>query len=66
MIEPTESESRETLDAFCDALIQISKEAQEQPDLLLSAPHNTVVTRVNETYAARHLVTSQRDKKETG
>ena len=66
MIEPTESESKETLDAFCDALIKISNEAQEQPDLLLSAPHNTVVTRVNETYAARHLVTSQRDKKENG
>lgn len=63
MVEPTESESKETMDAFCDALIKISQEAKENPDLLLSAPHNTVVTRVDGTYAARHLVTSHRDKK---
>jgi len=65
MVEPTESESKETMDSFCDALIKISQEAKENPDLLLSAPHDTVVTRVNETYAARHLVTSHRDKKGT-
>jgi glycine dehydrogenase subunit 2 len=53
------------MDLFCDALIKISQEAKENPDLLLSAPHDTVVTRVNETYAARHLVTSHRDKKGT-
>lgn len=65
MVEPTESESKETMDAFCDALIKISQEAKENPELLLSAPHSTVVTRVNETYAARNLVTSHRDKKGT-
>lgn len=65
MVEPTESESKETMDAFCDALIKISQEAKENPELLLSAPHDTVVTRVNETYAARNLVTSHRDKKGT-
>jgi glycine dehydrogenase subunit 2 len=65
MVEPTESESKETMDSFCDALIKISQEAKENPDLLLSAPHDTVVTRVNETYAARHLITSHRDKKGT-
>ena len=63
MVEPTESESKETMDAFCDALIKISQEAKEHPELLLSAPHDTVVTRVDSTYAARHLVTSHRDKK---
>lgn len=63
MVEPTESESKETLDAFCAALIKISQEAKEQPELLKSAPHTTIVRRVNEVYAARNLVTSQRDKK---
>ncbi len=63
MVEPTESESKETLDAFCDALIKISQEAREHPELLKTAPHTTVVTRVNEVYAARNLITSQRDKK---
>jgi glycine dehydrogenase subunit 2 len=63
MVEPTESESKETMDSFCDALIKISQEAKEHPDLLLSAPHDTAVTRVDSTYAARHLVTSHRDKK---
>lgn len=65
MVEPTETESKETMDAFCDALIKISQEARENPELLQSAPHDTVVTRVNETYAARNLVTSHRDKKGT-
>jgi glycine dehydrogenase subunit 2 len=65
MVEPTESESKETMDSFCDALIKISQEAKEHPDLLLSAPHDTVVTRVDGTYAARHLITSHRDKKGT-
>jgi glycine dehydrogenase subunit 2 len=65
MVEPTETETKETMDAFCDALIKISQEAKEHPELLLSAPHDTVVTRVNETYAARNLVTSHRDKKGT-
>lgn len=63
MIEPTESESKETMDEFCDALIHISQEAQEHPELLRTAPHITPVTRVSETYAARNLITSHRDKK---
>ncbi len=63
MIEPTESESKETMDAFCDALIHISEEAREHPELLQTAPHITPVTRVSETYAARNLITSHRDKK---
>jgi glycine dehydrogenase subunit 2 len=53
MIEPTETESKETLDAFIDTLIQIVKEAEEQPDLLLNAPYDTVVRRLDETRAAR-------------
>ncbi|MCL6449709.1 MAG: aminomethyl-transferring glycine dehydrogenase subunit GcvPB [Acetobacteraceae bacterium] len=53
MVEPTESESRETLDAFADALIQIAREAKDQPDLVKSAPHVTPVGRLDEVLAAR-------------
>ncbi|PRR73299.1 aminomethyl-transferring glycine dehydrogenase subunit GcvPB [Neomoorella humiferrea] len=56
MIEPTETEPKETLDAFCDALIAISKEAVANPDLLHSAPHNTPVRRLDEVGAARNPV----------
>lgn len=45
MIEPTETETKETLDAFADALIAISKEAEENPDQVLEAPHETVISR---------------------
>ena len=53
MIEPTESESKETLDAFIDAMIQIAKEAEENPEIVQEAPHTTVVKRLDETKAAR-------------
>ena len=53
MIEPTETESKETLDYFCDTLIQIAKEAEEDPDKVLEAPYNTVIDRLDETTAAR-------------
>jgi glycine dehydrogenase subunit 2 len=53
MIEPTESESKETLDQFIDAMIQIAREVEETPEVVLEAPHNTVVKRMDETMAAR-------------
>ncbi len=53
MIEPTETESKETLDAFVEAMIQIAREAEEHPTILFSAPHIKAVTRPNETLAAR-------------
>ncbi|WP_214480235.1 aminomethyl-transferring glycine dehydrogenase subunit GcvPB [Bacillus sp. SM2101] len=53
MIEPTETESKETLDAFIDAMIQIAKEAEENPEIVQEAPHTTVVKRLDETIAAR-------------
>ena len=56
MIEPTETESKETLDEFIQAMIQISKEAVEDPQLLKDAPHNTIVSRPDETKAARNPV----------
>ncbi|MFJ7927969.1 aminomethyl-transferring glycine dehydrogenase subunit GcvPB [Peribacillus sp. NPDC096448] len=53
MIEPTETESKETLDAFIDAMIQIAKEAEETPEIVQEAPHTTVIKRLDETLAAR-------------
>jgi glycine dehydrogenase subunit 2 len=53
MIEPTESESRETLDEFVTAMKKILKEAREQPELVKTAPHHTRVSRLDEVRAAR-------------
>ena len=55
MIEPTETESKETLDAFCKALAQICEEAKVEPELLQNAPSTQVVTRLDEAYAAKTL-----------
>lgn len=56
MIEPTETESKETLDAFIEAMIQIAKEAEEEPEIVQEAPHTTVVKRLDETLAARNPI----------
>ena len=56
MIEPTETESLETLDEFIDALKIIAKEAKEDMSILKNAPHSTVVRRPDETKAARNIV----------
>ena len=56
MIEPTETESRETLDRFANALLQIADEARNNPELLLTAPHVTPSARLDEVQAARQLV----------
>src|SRR5271156_1360298 len=56
MIEPTESESKEELDLFIDAMRQIAREAEENPELVLSAPHATRISRLDETRAARNPV----------
>ncbi|SDY55581.1 glycine dehydrogenase subunit 2 [Evansella caseinilytica] len=53
MIEPTETESKETLDEFIEAMIQIAKEAEENPEIVQEAPHQTVIDRLDETTAAR-------------
>jgi glycine dehydrogenase subunit 2 len=54
MIEPTETESKRTLDAFIAAMKEIAREADENPEMLRAAPHNTPVKRLNEAIAARH------------
>ncbi len=56
MIEPTETESKETLDAFIAAMKTIAKEARENPDKLKNAPHSTLVRRPDETLAARNPI----------
>jgi glycine dehydrogenase subunit 2 len=56
MIEPTESESRETLDAFAEAMLTIAREAHETPEVLLTAPHKTPFGRLDEVRAAKELV----------
>jgi glycine dehydrogenase subunit 2 len=56
MIEPTESESKEELDLFVDAMRQVAREAEENPELILNAPHSTRISRLDETAAARKPV----------
>jgi glycine dehydrogenase subunit 2 len=53
MIEPTETESKETLDAFIEALTKIVEEAKTNPELVQGAPHTTPVKKLNDTLAAR-------------
>jgi glycine dehydrogenase subunit 2 len=56
MIEPTETENKQTLDRFAEAMLAIAKEAHETPDLLTSAPHKTPIKRLDEVKAAKDLV----------
>ncbi|MDP9341531.1 MAG: aminomethyl-transferring glycine dehydrogenase subunit GcvPB [Actinomycetota bacterium] len=55
MVEPTETESKETLDAFAEALLQAAREAESDPDVLHEAPVTTPVRRLDEARAARNL-----------
>ena len=56
MIEPTETESKEALDAFCGALLAIAREAEEEPQVVKEAPHTAPVGRLDEATAARRPV----------
>jgi len=60
MIEPTETEAKETLDAFCQAMLAIVGEAASDPDLLKSAPHTRPVARLDEAGAAKRMVVRYR------
>jgi glycine dehydrogenase subunit 2 len=59
LIEPTETETRETLDAFAEAIRAILAEAAEDPEIALTAPHTTPVRRLDEAGAARRPVIRQ-------
>lgn len=56
MIEPTENESKETIDGFINVLREIAREAKETPDVVKSAPHNAPIGRVDDVLAAKHPV----------
>ena len=60
MIEPTENESKETLDAFIDVMRRIAEEAKNDPDLVKTAPHNTPIGRVDDVLAAKHPIVTYR------
>ncbi|MEP6813344.1 MAG: aminomethyl-transferring glycine dehydrogenase subunit GcvPB [Actinomycetota bacterium] len=56
MIEPTETETKETLDAFCDAMLAIARESAKDPEVLKTAPHGRPVKRLDEVRAAKHPI----------
>ena len=58
MIEPTENESKETLDSFIAVMRQIAEEAKNNPDMVKSAPLTTPIGRVDDVLAAKHPVTT--------
>jgi len=61
MIEPTETETKETLDAYADALIKIDEEIRTTPEVVLKAPHSTPVRRLDDALAARQVNVCYRD-----
>ena len=62
MIEPTETESKETLDEFIDVMHKIAAEAAQDPDILHTAPHNAPISRPDETAAARNPILKFQDE----
>lgn len=56
MIEPTETESKESVDRYCDILIRISEEIKNDPRVVKTAPHSAAVGRLDEVFAARKLI----------
>jgi glycine dehydrogenase subunit 2 len=63
MVEPTEVESKETLDEFINVMRTIVKESLETPELVKTAPHNTIVRRLDEAKAARQPIVKFKDIK---
>ena len=61
MIEPTETESKETLDDFIAIMRKVAEEAISDPEMVKSAPHTTPVRRLDETTAARKPILTYRD-----
>lgn len=66
MIEPTETESRETLDEFIDVMHKVAKEARETPDVVKDAPLSTIVRKLDETTAAKNPILTYRQLKAEG
>ncbi len=61
MIEPTEVESKQTLDEFIQVMRQVAWEAKEQPELVKNAPHTTPISRIDEVYAAKKMILTYKD-----
>ena len=64
MIEPTENESKETIDGFIQVMRQIAEEAKSDPEMVKSAPHNTPIGRVDDVLAAKHPIVTFRQMKD--
>lgn len=64
MIEPTETESKDTLDQFIEVMHKIAKEARENPELVKNAPNNTIVRKLDETTAAKNPILTYKSLKE--
>ncbi|MYL41851.1 aminomethyl-transferring glycine dehydrogenase subunit GcvPB [Virgibacillus salexigens] len=62
MVEPTETESKETLDGFVETMLRIADEVKEEPELVQEAPHHTIVKRMDETTAARKPILKYESK----
>ena len=62
MVEPTESESKQTLDLFIAAMKDIADKAKNDPSYIKNAPYHTPVRRLDEALAARQLILTYRDK----
>lgn len=60
MIEPTETESKETLDEFIEVMHKVAKEAKENPQAVIDAPLTTIVRKLDETGAAKNPVLNYR------
>ena len=65
MIEPTETESKDTLDQFIEVMRIIAKEAKETPELVMNAPNNTIVRKLDETTAAKNPILTYKALKES-
>ena len=63
MIEPTENESKDTIDAFIDVMRRIAEEAKSDPELVKTAPHTTPIGRVDDVLAAKHPVVTYKSYK---
>ena len=64
MIEPTETESKETLDEFIEVMRKVAKEAKENPEIVKDAPHTTIVRKLDETTAAKNPILNYKTLKE--
>ena len=63
MIEPTETESKETLDDFIEVMHKVAKEARETPENVINAPLTTIISHPDETTAAKNPILSYRQLK---